>query len=179
MFQFQVDPDTALELALPYRAEEIFTLIDRNRAHLSPWFPWVISTISSDDTRKFLESRIHQLASLGLLECVIIYKNKVAGLIGISKIDIISKQPEIGYWLGKEFTGKGIVTKSCKIMIKYCFEILKANSVLIQVADENNKSWSVAERLGFTLDGIDRDGIAVGDTFYNCRRYSLLKSEFK
>lgn len=179
MFKRTVDHQLALELALPYRAPEIFKLIDTNRAHLDPWFPWVAKSLSVSDTQTFLASRIRSLAETGELECVMLFNGTPVGLIGICPLSGNPHQAEIGYWIAKEYTGKGLVTKSCRVVIEYCFNILNVNSILIRAVEQNVRSWAVAERLGFHHDGTDRMGICVNGVFSDCRRYSLLRTEWQ
>ncbi len=51
-------------------------------------------------------------------------KKQLVGSIGYLWIDWDSRRIEIGYWLGSNFEGKGIMTKSCKAIIKHAFNDL-------------------------------------------------------
>lgn len=54
-----------------------------------------------------------------------IFKNeKLIGSIGFNKFDWKCRKTEIGYWLAKNVSGRGIITKSCKILINYAFNEL-------------------------------------------------------
>lgn len=60
-----------------------------------------------------------------------------------------SDEYELGYWLGQEFWGKGIMPEACKALIDYGFNELKLNAIWCGYYDGNNKSKRVQEKLGF------------------------------
>jgi len=92
------------------------------------------------------------------ITCAIYYKNTFVGLVGLKDTDLINNKTEIGYWLSESFQHKGIITRSCKGLMDYAFKILGMNRVQLKAATENFKSQRVAERLGLSLEGIERDG---------------------
>lgn len=79
------------------------------------------------------------------------------GSIGYLYLDHENKKTEIGYWLGKEYEGKGFITKAAKILINYAFEELGLNKIEIGAASDNIKSRAIPEKLGFKLEGELRD----------------------
>jgi len=66
----------------------------------------------------------------------------------------MNKNVEIGYWLAKEFEGKGLMTKSCKVLVDYAFHESKLKRVQIRCATGNVKSCRIPERLGFRKEGL-------------------------
>ena len=48
----------------------------------------------------------------------------------------------------------GIVTRCCTKFLEYCFESLGLNRIEGPMIPENTGSIAVAERLGFTYDGL-------------------------
>lgn len=65
---------------------------------------------------------------------------------------------EIGYWLGKEFWGRGIATRALKEFL----EIEKTRPLMAHVATRNVASRRVLEKCGFKVIGrqwiLDNDG---------------------
>lgn len=55
------------------------------------------------------------------LTCVILFKKQIVGIIGLKDTDLHNQKTEIGYWLSELFQHKGIVTKSCKVLINRLF----------------------------------------------------------
>ena len=57
------------------------------------------------------------------------------------------------------------------------FRILGLNKIVIQYAEGNSKSRSIAERLGFKTDGVLRNNEQLYDHFVDHVVYSLLTTE--
>ena len=76
------------------------------------------------------------------------------GSSGFHGIDWAIPKFEIGYWLATELEGKGYMTEAVIRITQFAFEMLGARRVEIRCDEENVKSRSVAERAGFTLEGI-------------------------
>jgi RimJ/RimL family protein N-acetyltransferase len=49
----------------------------------------------------------------------------LVGTIGIKDIDYVNKKANIGYWIGKQYQGKGIATECIKLVVNYAFDVLK------------------------------------------------------
>ena len=88
-----------------------------------------------------------------------------------------NKKTEIGYWLSESFQHKGIITQSGKALINYAFNEMNLNRIQLKAATGNLKSQQVAERLGFTKEGIERDGELHMRGFVDLVVFSLLKAD--
>lgn len=125
---------------------------------LSPWMPWVHPVPSVDDTEawsrkahaRFIlrESLVYRFVTKG--------DDEVIGTAGLHRIDWKVRKFEIGYWVRTGFEGRGFVTEVAGALERLAFEQLGARRVEIRMDDRNERSWRVAERLGFTLEGILR-----------------------
>ncbi len=89
------------------------------------------------------------------------------------------RRAEIGYWIGKEFEGKGIVTTACREMITYAFQDLRMNRIDLRSMVNNHRSRAVAERLGFKLEGILRQQAILRGEPLDMAMYSLLRDEWE
>ena len=56
---------------------------------------------------------------------------------------------ELGYWIGEEYWGQGLVVEACKAVLKHAFEDLKINKIHASFRYENHQSKRVLEKLGF------------------------------
>ena len=74
---------------------------------------------------------------------------------------------KIGYWLAKEFTGKGIMSKSVNALTKIAFEKLNMHCISIHAADKNLASYIVAKRCGFILEATLKDSLFIESKYYN------------
>jgi ribosomal-protein-serine acetyltransferase len=170
-----VDKDIRLKIVGIEDAESIFNTINRERKYLEEWLPFVEDTRDISYTKAFIE---HSTAAISSnYTFTISYHNHFAGVIGFKDTDFNNKKTEIGYWLSESFQHKGIITRSCKALINYAFDKMDMNRIQIKAAEENQKSRNVAERLGFTCEGIERDGELHSRGFVDLVIYSLLKAE--
>jgi RimJ/RimL family protein N-acetyltransferase len=79
---------------------------------------------------------------------------------------------ELGYYIdqGTEAAGRSL---------KFLFEDLKAHKVIIITRDTNERSWKLAERLGFAKEGHHRESSIKNGKRWGLYYYGMLKSEFK
>lgn len=173
-----IDKNLKLELISLSHADELYRLTDDNRKFLNKWLPWVKHTNSVKDTREYIKKcLIHQKKKDGL-NFIILYKNKIAGNIGIVEISKFRNQGEIGYWLAEEYNRKGLMTRSCKALIDYSFDELKLNRVIIKCETRNKASQRIPERLGFYKQGVlKRDGF-YNDKYVDHVQFSMYKREW-
>lgn len=172
MFTIRVDGEIDLGLLEERHAQALFDLTDRNREHLRIWLPWVDNTRSVEDSKEFIQLSLDGFAGNSGFPVGIWYKGQLAGCIAYHYFNWATLRTEIGYWLGQEFSGKGIVTRATRKLIEYAFDELGLNRVEIRCAPGNLKSRAIPEQLGFTQEGVLRqvstihDGIVVDMVIY-------------
>ena len=160
-------------------AEKLFNLIDQNRLHLRSWLPWLDGNMSIDDTRMFIRHSQEQYSSKKGFQSAIWFENEIAGIIGYHPIDWQNRSVMIGYWLGGQFQGKGIMTAACRALVNHAFNEFKLHRVEIKCATGNTKSCAVPERLLFMKEGIIKDGEWLYDHFVDLVLYRMLADEWK
>lgn len=109
----------------------------------------------------------------------IIYRGKIAGTIGFNEIYKANKIGVVGYWLGEEFQGNGIMSRAFKVLINYGFNDLQLNRIEVRVAVENKKSRALPERFGFKKEGNIRQAEWLYDHYVDHVIYGLLADEWK
>lgn len=174
--QLFVDEDILLKEIGLEDVESIFNTIDKERKYLDEWLPFIEVAQEVSYTQSFVENYLDsdQLD----LTCVILFKKQFVGIVGLKDTDLDNKKTEIGYWLSELFQHKGIVTKSCKVLINYAFNELKLNRVQIKAAIGNLKSRAIPERLGFNQEGVERDGELHRRGFVDLVVYAMLKNDW-
>ena len=178
-FSLTIGQDIELRLFVESDAEALYKLIDTNRTHLRQWLPWVDYETSAWDTQKFIQKVRQQYANSEGFQLGIWYQGQLAGVIGYHPINWPGRHVEIGYWLGAGFEGQGIMTRACHTLVNYAFEHLTLNRVEILCATGNLRSRAIPQRLGFTLEGVMRDGEWLYDHFVDLAIYSVLAREWK
>ncbi len=155
----------------------IFDTIDRDRDYLKEWLPFAEMTRQVKDTEGFVKSVVASNQKTNLIYSIW-YKEEFAGLIGFKDTDWVNRKTELGYWLAKPMQGKGIALTCVKKLITYAFTSQKLNRVQIKVAERNTKSEAIPIRLGFTFEGVEREGELHKNKYLHLKVYSLLKSEY-
>lgn len=156
----------------------LFETIDSQRQYLGKWLPFVESTKNISDSEGYVDSVVN--APVDMFEYIfsIQYKDQFAGIVGFKNTDKVNRKTEISYWLSEVFQKKGIMTKSVAMLCDFAFKALGINRVQIKCAVGNRSSSNIPNRLGFRLEGIERDGELLNDGLYaDLEVYSKLKSD--
>ena len=177
MFFREISDDIKVSLTIPQYADDIFSLIARNKAYLKVWLTWLDAVQDSSDISSFIASRLCQFYKGESLHETIFYKNKVAGVLGFNSIDRVNGIGYVGYWLGEEFAGKGIMTLAVHDLIVLGFDYFSLQRIDIRCAEENMKSRAIPERLGFSNEGVIRNAQLVNGSYHNHVIYGLLKKQ--
>ena len=180
MLEIEIDENLRLEKLNHSHASGIFNLINSNREYLRKWLTFVDTTKSVKDTENYI-SYIDELSNNQNAETVIsiLYKEKLIGIIGLKKVDWANRITEIGYWLGEQYQGRGIITKSCCAVINYAFDQMGVNRIEIKCGVGNERSRHVPQRLEFKFEGIEREGELVNGQYIDLEVYSILKKEWR
>jgi len=179
MFRCLVADNIEIRLFEERHAEEIFATVERNREHLRRWLPWVDRTRSADDIRAFLENALAGFSRGEELHAGIWLDGKLAGSIGHHRIHEPDRNASIGYWLDAAAEGKGLMTRSCRALLRYLFAERNLHRVEIRCATGNTRSCAIPQRLGFTREGVLREAEWVNDRFVDLVVWSLLDDEWR
>ena len=98
---------------------------------------------------------LRNLANETTINKTIVFDGQVAGSVASYEDE---GKPEVTYWLGKEYWGKGIATKALAEFLK----IVKTRPLFAHVAKHNVASRRVLEKCGFTVIGEDKY-VNIGD----------------
>jgi len=158
-------------------APSLFALTDKNRGYLRQFLPWLDRTKTAADTEWFITNSLKGAKEKKCADYGIYYQDELVGAIGFHSMDYENKKTTIGYWLDKEHQGKGIMTRSVKILINFAFTELGLNRIQINCAPENTKSSAIPKRLGFTKEGIARQSEWLYDHFVDWEQFSLIKAK--
>jgi ribosomal-protein-serine acetyltransferase len=172
-------PDTSrLRLLDDADAEELYELIDSNRARLGCWLPWAAEQTLAD-TRAFIRRAREQSAANDGFQMAILCEQELAGVIGYHGIDWGRRSTSLGYWLGVEHEGRGTATQAVRVLTGHALTVWRLNRVEIRAAVANQRSRAIPERLGFRHEGTLREAERVGDRYLDCAVYSMLAADWR
>jgi ribosomal-protein-serine acetyltransferase len=173
-----IDDYLALELLDRRHAAPLLALVQANRPHLRAWLPWVDQMQTEEQFGFFITSSKKRHEQKCEFPLVINAGGQLAGRIGVYYIDSYNRIGSIGYWLGEAFQGRGIITRACRTLIPYAFDELGLNRLEIKCGTGNTRSQGIPERLGFTKEGVIRQGERLYERFIDLYLYSMLKEEW-
>ena len=179
MLTLRVNNRTSLRSVTEDDAEALFALVDRNRAFLREWLPWLDSNESLSDTFSFIQSSRRREADGAALVALIDYNGVPCGVAGFNWVDPANRCCEIGYWLSEDHQGKGIVTACCRGLVRHAFETLDLNRITISVASGNARSLVIPKRLGFRQEGVLREAEWLYDHFVDHVLFTLIRREYE
>jgi RimJ/RimL family protein N-acetyltransferase len=139
-------------------AAEINLAVHESFLELHQWMTWARHLPTMDESETF--SR--KCAAAFMLRQELNYRiylkqdELFAGCITLFNIDWSIPRIEIGYWLRSRLRGAGYMTEAVSGLTALSMDSLKANRVEIRSDVNNLRSRRIAERLGFTLEGILR-----------------------
>lgn len=140
----------------------------------------IVIHLNNEDVVRFLSSRIPNPytqedarwwineGSKSEIVRAITFDGEFVGVVGVRRDSLEhSHRGEIGYWLGKPYWGKGIVTRAVELI---CHEIFKKTDIVklyAPVFSPNEGSKKVLLKNGFQLEGVIAMGIQKDSTYYD------------
>jgi ribosomal-protein-serine acetyltransferase len=174
-----VDAELELRLLTAEHAPELFAVTDVNRAHLREWLPWLDGVRVVSDSAAFIAKAHQAFAETRGFIAGMWWRNRLVGVIGHNQIDWANRITHIGYWLAADAQGHGIVTRSCRAVIQHAFVVLELNRIEICTAVGNHRSEAIPSRLGFSREGIRREGEWLHNRFIDLTVHAMLKSMWR
>jgi ribosomal-protein-serine acetyltransferase len=132
--------------------------IAESMEELRPWIPWAASVPTLEQSEANVRKARLSFLERSDLRLHLIHKEsgEFIGSSGLHRIHWPSRKFEIGYWLRTSWVGKGLITEAVAGITEFAIKELQANRIEIRCDAKNIRSARVAERLGFTLEGILR-----------------------
>ncbi|WP_341780261.1 GNAT family N-acetyltransferase [Levilactobacillus sp. HBUAS70063] len=146
-------------------AAALFALIDQNRDELARWMPRTASIQSVEDEAAFLLHTLDRIAANQFWLAVIWVGATPVGTIDLHNFK--DGHAEVGYWLGHDFQGRGIMPHALGIVEDVAFNQLALNKLELVIATENTRSQAVAQRRGFHQDAVLRDHLLTASGNYD------------
>jgi RimJ/RimL family protein N-acetyltransferase len=76
------------------------------------------------------------------------------GVIGACGLELRDEMPELGYWLGVPYWGKGYATEAVRALIDHAFDELGHETLVAGARVTNPASRRVLEKCGFQWSGV-------------------------
>lgn len=127
------------------------------------------------DAREFINSCVTCDESRNMFRAIDI-NGRAVGSIGVFVgKDVYSKSAEIGYWLGEEYWGQGIMSRAISSVCDQAFDVFDIVRIYAEPFAENTGSRKALEKAGFVLEGMLKKGVCKNGRIMDYCMYGLVK----
>lgn len=144
-------------------------------------FSWgQLRSYTEDDAHQFFLAQEASRQRGEELNFALVRPNDVETVIGGGSLYDISMETgraAVGYWLTSRARGNGYATAATRLMASYALDVLDVGRLELTCAPDNSASIAVAERCGFTREGVLREHIPFKGTRRDTVMFSLLPGD--
>lgn len=155
--------------------------VKKSLPELSPWVGWATEDYTIEDSYEYLQGRVQEWDKGTEFNYMILDADKnFMGMISALNVEENDKNLEIGYWISTAYAGKGYMQEAVKLIEKEFFG-LGINRIVIHTDVLNKKSANVPQKLGYVLEGIQRQALwnKKEQKFRDVNTFSKLRSEYE
>ncbi len=149
---------------------------------LHQWLPWARMDYNPADTAAFLRESILAWREDRAWDYSIRRRDdpdRHIGNISFWTVSKLGKIFEVGYWVRSDETSKGYCTEAVEKILDEAFNHLGYHKAVLRIAVGNTASDRVAEKLGFTREGILREELLIRGNWVDHSHWSLLDREYR
>ncbi|MXV60931.1 GNAT family N-acetyltransferase [Natronorubrum sp. JWXQ-INN-674] len=113
------------------------------------------------------------------VQLLIVADSEPVGTIGLNSIQWESRRAELGYWIAADHHQQGYGSDAAERLVAYGFDQLGLHKLSARVFEFNEASQGLLESVGFTREGVHRDGEFIDGEFQDVYWYGLLEDEWR
>lgn len=106
---------------------------------------------------------------------ITVNNDAIGGVALVVQQDIYRKNAEIGYWLGEDYWGQGIMTEAVRQVVDYGFQNLDINRIYAGIFEYNVASTKVLIKAGFQHEATLKKSVYKNGLFWDDLIYSVLQ----
>jgi ribosomal-protein-serine acetyltransferase len=156
--------------------------IRESLADLNQWLPWARMDYTSSDTTGFIRESTQAWKEERAWDYSIRINEdprRHVGNISFWTVSKLGKIAEIGYWVRSGETRQGICTEAVGLLLDEVFDSMGYHKIVLRIAVGNDASDRVAEKLGFTREGVLREELLIRGNWVDHSLWSLLDREYR
>jgi ribosomal-protein-alanine N-acetyltransferase len=103
---------------------------------------------------------------------------ELVGAISLLQLSPLHQRAELGYWVGKHHWSTGYCTEAAAALLRFGFDTLGLHRVESHCLRSNVRSTRVLLKLGFAVEGCQRQHLLRGERFEDLVMFGLLRHEW-
>lgn len=133
-----------------------------------------------ETTRYVLSLWCNDYKNDNFYQWAIIFEGKVVGSISVVRISDENELAELGYCIGHDYWGKGIMSECVKAVTDFLFSQVGVNRVCICHAVKNPASGMVAKKCNFSFEGTHKEEFkSQWGEYLDISYYAIVKKEWE
>jgi ribosomal-protein-serine acetyltransferase len=158
---------------------ELWDAVEGSRWHLERWLPWVPFNSTRDASLRYGDACAMDWDAGRAVRFAIRDKKtgELYGVVGLDSCVHLHRSCELGYWLRREATGRGLMTEAARAAVEFAFSRMGVHRVRCAAATDNIASLRVIGRLDFRFEGIARQAELVGSRWLDHALFARLSSD--
>jgi len=163
----------------PADGPDIWHAVDSSRASLQRWLPWVQYNTDQISSTRFAEACALDWDQGRAVRFVVRERvhGMLVGVVGLEACVHLHRSCELGYWLRRDATHRGMMTEAARAAVEFAFRGLGAHRVRVAAATDNHPSLAVIARLGFRFEGIARQAEWCDGRWLDHATFALLATD--
>lgn len=151
--------------------------------------PWIAATCSDPETTRWLQRLPHPYTDESARAYVeyarLCWSTATSAPFaicgddraGLGAIELrLGEQPSVGYWVNPDARGRGVATTALRLVTGWAFDELSLDRILLTTHPDNAASQRVAERAGFSREGVVTTGLVFADGRTESIAFALSRS---
>jgi RimJ/RimL family protein N-acetyltransferase len=179
MYAISLGDGVELRQLEPWCAEEFLTHLQRGREFINRFVPFGETATDVDSARAVLQRYADmRAADTGFLHGLWLDGKLMGGVLFLN-FDAKNGNAEVGCWLEPAATGRGLITRSMRILIDWAVDVRGIHRVEWIAPSGNTPSLNVARRLGMARDGVRRESYTHHGVRHDLEIWSVLAPEWR
>lgn len=149
---------------------------------LNEWLPWAHPGYRRDDAANYVRDSLEAWKEGRAFDYAIRKRGDARrhlGNISVWPVSRLTRTGEIGYWIRTDDTAQGLATEATGALVKIGFDELGYHKLVLRIALGNRSSERVAEKLGFSREGVLREELLIRGRWVDHTLFSLLDREYQ
>lgn len=160
-------------------AAPLLEVLQKHRAALRPFVPWVDQVATAAQARRFLQETALFNRGGQKLILFMYFRKKLIGSAGLMRIDHENLAAEVGFWLGTRWEGQGLMRRTLEALINKAFTDLSLQRLEMRILAQNQRALRLANHLDFQQEGVLRRAVRQENKYHDLVVYSILYQEWQ